>query len=94
MSFIKIFTFIYLRASDYPSQCVEDIFGICGDIETFHLFMKNSMNISDKVENVDTKETNEEVCIKTQQDGINYLLSKYNGFGLHVPLNITLLNLV
>ncbi|KAG8194356.1 hypothetical protein JTE90_029227 [Oedothorax gibbosus] len=47
-------------SSDYPQQCVEEIFGICGDINSFHMFLKKSMNIS-------VNDSDGDVCIKNQQ---------------------------
>ncbi|GIX70516.1 uncharacterized protein CDAR_280801 [Caerostris darwini] len=59
------------KSSDYPSKCMEDTFKTCGDIDTFHLLMKKSMNVSEKDNGKTNKvsATTEKVCLKTEKHG-------------------------
>ncbi|CAL1264044.1 unnamed protein product [Larinioides sclopetarius] len=63
----------FAKSSDYPFQCVEDSFKDCGDLNTFHLFMKKSMNVSE-TDNVKANEVTvvkeEEICIKNENYGL------------------------
>nr|XP_042896189.1 uncharacterized protein LOC107436429 [Parasteatoda tepidariorum] len=52
----------YARVSDYPLQCVEEIFKNCGDMKTFHTLMKKSMNVP----TADSNPVVPEVCFQTK----------------------------
>ncbi|GBM46968.1 hypothetical protein AVEN_217275-1, partial [Araneus ventricosus] len=62
----------FAKSSDYPFQCVEDSFKDCGDLNTFHLFIKKSMNVSenDKVKTNEVTVVAEEICIKNEKYGL------------------------
>lgn len=76
-SCIKLYHFnfenVLYRSSDYPNQCVEEIFGECGDNHIFHLFMKKSMNISTNGTGNFTERKIDEVCVTTQKEGKIYI---------------------
>ncbi|GIY05391.1 uncharacterized protein CDAR_537561, partial [Caerostris darwini] len=58
------------KISDYPSHCVEETFKECGDIDTFHLLMKKSMNLSDVDRSNEVSVPTGEVCLKTERYGL------------------------
>ncbi|GFS59005.1 uncharacterized protein NPIL_580602 [Nephila pilipes] len=57
----------FTKISDYPPQCVEETFKVCGDIDTFHLFMKKSMNLS-RSNDIEMNEVSvrKEACIQVE----------------------------
>ncbi|GIZ01116.1 uncharacterized protein CEXT_43941 [Caerostris extrusa] len=64
------------KISDYPSHCVEETFKECGDIETFHLLMKKSMNLSDVDRSNEVSAPTGEVCLKTERYGVSYFANR------------------
>ncbi|GIX79039.1 uncharacterized protein CEXT_551341 [Caerostris extrusa] len=68
------------KSSDYPSKCVEDTFKKCGDIDTFHLLMKKSMNVSENENEKANKAsaTTEKVCLNTEKHGEPTAFSYHN----------------
>ncbi|XP_035233966.1 uncharacterized protein LOC118205793 isoform X2 [Stegodyphus dumicola] len=59
--FIKNYNDGNASISDYPSQCIEDVFGICNSSKTFHSIIKKYMNVAD--------DEIQEVCLDAKPGG-------------------------